>query len=90
MTDMNRINAQELEQVTGGQMNVVYNPHEGYPYVNCRKEPSLSAESFFTIPNGTEVFPTGRVVYNDGINWYEINLAGAYDYGWVAGHLIGR
>ena len=90
MAEMNKLNAEALEKVAGGQMNVVNNPHEGYPYVNCRKEPSLSAESFFTIPSGTEVFPTGRVVYNDGINRYEINLAGAYDYGWVAGHLIGR
>ena len=90
MTEMNKINEKELEQVTGGEMNVVNNPHQGYSYVNCRKEPGLQSEVFFTIPNGTEVFPTGRVVFKDGINWYEINLAGAYDYGWVAGHLIGR
>ncbi len=90
MTDTNRINMNELDQVTGGKENVVNNPHKGYSYVNCRKEPRLDAEVFFTIPNGTEVYPTGNVVHNDGFDWYEINLAGAYDYGWVAGHLIGH
>ena len=59
--------------------------------IECEKtEPDLNAPVFFTIPNGTEVFPTGRVVRNNGFDWYEINLAGAYDYGWVAGHLIGH
>ena len=90
MTEMNKLNAETLEKVAGGQMNVVNNPHEGYAYVNCRREPDLNAPVFFTIPNGTEVFPTGRVVRNNGFDWYEINLAGAYDYGWVAGHLIGH
>lgn len=89
MTKYNKLNEKELEQVVGGKENVVHNPHKGYAYVNCRKEPSLKADVFFTIPNGTEVYPTGRIVNNDGFDWYEINLAGAYDYGWVAGHLIG-
>ena len=84
-----KINVNDLEQVVGGKQNVVNNPHKGYAYVNCRKEPRLDADVFFTIPNGTEVYPTGNVVHNDGFDWYEINLAGAYDYGWVAGHLIG-
>lgn len=90
MKNMEKLNAKELENVAGGQMNVVNNPHNGYEYINCKKEPGLDSEVFFTIPNGTELFPTGRVILKDGINWYEINLAGAYDYGWVAGHLIGR
>ena len=90
MKDMNQLSEQELEKVAGGQMNVVNNTNKGYTYANCRKEPSLASEVIFTIPNGTEVFPTGKVVFNDGINWYEINLAGAYDYGWVAGNLIGH
>jgi len=90
MNEMNKLNAKALENVVGGTKNVVYNDHKGYEYVNCRKAPGLDAEIFFTIPNGTEVFPTGNVVYKDGFDWYEIHLAGAYDYGWVAGHLIGH
>ncbi len=90
MTDMKNLNVNELDQVVGGTENVVNNPHKGYDYVNCRKEPDLNSEVFFTIPNGTEVFPTGRVVNNNGFDWYEINLAGAYTTGWVAGHLIGK
>ena len=39
MTEMNRLNAETLEKVAGGQINVVNNPHKGYAYVNCRKEP---------------------------------------------------
>ncbi len=44
---------------------------------------------FFTIPNGTQVYTTGRKVKKDGYVWYEIMLAGAYDTGWIAGSLIG-
>ena len=90
MLVMKELNNEMLAKVIGGKKNVVHNPHKGYSYVNCRREPRLDAEVYFTIPNGTEVFPTGNVVHNDGIDWYEINLAGAYTYGWVAGHLIGR
>lgn len=90
MEEMNKLNKEALDEVVGGMKDVVYNDHPGYPYANCRKHPGLDAEILFTIPNGTRVFPTGKVVYKDGYNWYEINLAGAYTYGWVTGHLIGR
>ena len=32
---------------------------------------------------------TGNKITRDGYTWYEVNLAGAYDYGWIAGSLIG-
>ena len=70
--------------------DIVNNRHAGYSYANCRENPDLESEILFTIPNGTRVYPTGKVVNNDGFDWYEIHLAGAYDYGWIAGHLIGR
>lgn len=90
MTDMNRLNAEALDKVVGGTESIVNNPHKGFDYVNCRREPNLNSDIFFSIPNGTEVYPTGRVVKNNGFDWYEINLAGAYETGWVAGHLIGH
>ena len=61
-----------LEQVVGGKKNVVHNPHRGYNYVNCRKKPGVHQPVYFTIPNGEEVFPTGKKVRKDGFDWYEI------------------
>ena len=89
MTEMNRLNAETLEKVAGGQINVVNNPHKGYAYVNCRKRPGLNEPVLLKIPNGETVFPTGKRVKKDGFTWVQINLAGGYDYGWVAAHLIG-
>ena len=70
--------------------DIVNNSHAGYSYANCRENPGLDSDILFTIPNGTRVFITGRVVNKNGFDWYEVHLAGAYDYGWIAGHLIGR
>ena len=70
--------------------DIVNNSHAGYSYANCRVNPGLDSDILFTIPNGTRVFTTGRVVNRNGFDWYEVHLAGAYDYGWIAGHLIGR
>ena len=76
------------EEETG--RNIVNNSHAGYSYANCRENPGLNSDVLFTIPNGTRVYTTGRVAHKDGFDWYEVHLAGAYDYGWIAGHLIGR
>ena len=70
--------------------DIVNNSHAGYSYANCRVNPGLDSDILFTIPNGTRVYTTGRVVNRNGFDWYEVHLAGAYDYGWIAGHLIGR
>ena len=89
MSEMKKINEAALENVVGGARRVVYNDHPGYAYANCRRTPGLNSEVYFTIPNGTEVETTGNVIHRDGYDWYEVNLAGAYDYGWIAGNLIG-
>ena len=78
----------DVEEETG--KDIVNNSHAGYAYANCRKHPGLDSEVLFTIPNGTRVYTTGNVAHRDGFDWYEVHLAGAYDYGWIAGHLIGR
>ena len=89
MTGTNTLTMKALESVTGGKKNVVHNPHKGYAYVNCRKRPGLNEPVLLKIPNGETVFPTGKRVKKDGFTWVQINLAGGYDYGWVAAHLIG-
>ena len=87
MSEMNKINAEALENVVGGATRKVHNDAVGY--ANIREKPGLDSKVFFTIKNGNEVTTTGRVVNKDGYDWYEIMLAGAYDYGWIAGSLIG-
>ena len=59
MTDMNKINVAALENVAGGyETHTVHN--DAVSYANCRKEPGLNSKVFFTIPNGTQVYTTGR------------------------------
>ena len=89
MSEMKKMNPETLDKVIGGVQNIVYNDASGYAYAQCREEPGLSSKVLFTIPNGTEVFPTGNVVNKDGYDWYEIKLSGAYECGWIAGSLIG-
>ena len=87
MTDINKINEEALENVNGGTLRTVHNDSVGH--ANIRQSPGLNSEVFFTIKNGQQVDMTGRKMANDGYVWYEINLAGAYDTGWIAGSLIG-
>ena len=89
MGDMKKVDEQALDNVVGGARRTVYSDTPGYAYANCRRTAGLDSEVFFTIPNGTEVETTGNVIHRDGYDWYEVRLAGAYDYGWIAGHLIG-
>ena len=87
MSDLNRINDESLENVVGGALRTVQN--EAVDYANVREQPGLSSKVFFTVNNGQQVETTGNKVMRDGYMWYEIRLAGAYDYGWISGSLIG-
>lgn len=87
MSEMNKINPDELESVAGGAIRTVHN--DAVDYANIRKAPGLDSKIFFTIKNGEKVTTTGKKVKKDGYIWYEIMLAGAYDTGWIAGSLIG-
>ena len=87
MTDIRKINDTELNDVVGGKRVVVHN--DSVNYANVRVTPGLNTEVLFTVKNGTELYTTGNKITRDGYTWYEVNLAGAYDYGWIAGSLIG-
>ena len=89
MTEMNKINAEALENVAGGKYENRTVKNDAVNYANIRKAPGLSSEVFFTAKNGQEVTITGNKVKKDGYVWYEVMLAGAYDKGWIAGSLIG-
>ena len=87
MTEMNKINEEALEEVAGGKTRRVHN--DAVPYAHIRSNPGLDSRIYFDISNGNTVETTGKVVHRDGYDWYQIRLAGAYDYGWIAGSLIG-
>ena len=85
MTDMNKINFEALESVTGGKDVQVKNP--SVPYANLRK---LDAPIKCKLDNGDWVCTTGRKVTKDGYTWYEVYVIGAEDFGgWISGSLIG-
>ena len=81
------VNDEALGEVVGGVTRTVHNDSVGY--ANIRQEPGLNSKVFFKIDNGEKVYTTGKTKKKDGYVWYEINLAGAYDTGWIAGSLIG-
>ena len=88
MTEMNKINFEELENVAGGKDVQVYNP--SVPYASLRKAPGLDAPIKCKLDNGDWVGTTGRKVTKDGYTWYEVYVLGAEDFGgWISGSLIG-
>ena len=88
MTEMNKINFEELENVAGGKDVQVKNP--SVPYANLRKAPGLDAPIKCKLDNGDWVGTTGRKVKKDGDVWYEVYVLGCEDlFGWISGSLIG-
>ena len=87
MTEMNKINVDALENVTGGVIRTVEN--DAVNYANIRLAPGLDSKVLAKVKNGTKVNTTGRTVKADGYVWYEVTLVSGSDYGWIAGSLIG-
>ena len=88
MTEMKKINDQELENVVGGKDCQVRN--DSSSYTNLRTAPGLSSSVRLTLRNGDWVCTTGRKEKKDGYVWYEVYVIGAEDCGgWIAGSLIG-
>ena len=88
MTEMNKINAEALENVAGGKDVQVHNDAVGY--ANLRTAPGLNAPVKLKLRNGDWVSTCGGKVDKDGYTWYEVYVIGAEDCGgWIAGSLIG-
>ena len=87
MSELNKINEEALENVSGGKTVTVHN--DAVNYANVRRTPGLNTEVLFTVKNGTQLQTTGNKIDRDGYRWYEVYLAAAYDYGWIAASLIG-
>ena len=87
MNEINKINDEALENVTGGARRVVHN--DTVDYANVRSNAGLNSKVLLKVYNGDTVETTGNKITRDGYTWYEIYLAGKYDYGWIAGSLIG-
>ena len=88
MTEMKKINFEELENVAGGKDVQVHN--SSVPYANLRKAPGLDAPIKCKLDNGDWVGTTGRKVKKDGYVWYEVYVLGCEDFGgWISGSLIG-
>ena len=86
MTDMNRINDEALNEVTGGKIRTIHNSDASY--TNIRSAAGLNSKVLFRMNNGQKVDTTGNKIHRDGFDWYEIYLDND-QYGWIAGHLIG-
>ena len=87
MSEQNKINVDELEEVTGGKIVTVTNNAVNYAHV--RYAPGLSSEVASKVYNGTTLRLTGTKSKKDGYVWYEATLLDGSEKIWVAGSLIG-
>lgn len=87
MSEMNKVDVDELEEVAGGKIVTVTN--NAINYANARFTPGLNGKVVSKIYNGTKLKTTGRRVKKDGYVWYEASLLGGTDIIWIAGSLIG-
>ena len=82
MTDINKVNDEALENVTGGARRIVSGSPVGYAHV--RTGPGKGYEVAYDVDNGCAVYTTGRHTWNGDYNWYELTNGC-----WIAGSLIG-
>ena len=82
MADMNKLNDELLENVTGGRIRVVQNDAGA----NVRSGPGQNFRKLYHLEDGDEVDTNGERVYNDddGFDWVQLD-----DGGWIAAHLLG-
>jgi hypothetical protein len=83
MTDINKINDEALENVTGGKRRTVHN--DAVNYANLRESPNGAVVG--RVYNGESVYTTGAHKFRGDYEWYEVEYDG--DYYWIAGSLIG-
>ncbi|MBR3154905.1 MAG: SH3 domain-containing protein [Lachnospiraceae bacterium] len=88
MSEMDKINIDALEEVTGGVMRTVQN--DAANYANVRRAPGIDAIIIAKVYNGTKLQTRAtRTFKKDGYVWYEVTLPDGSDKGWIAGSLIG-
>ncbi len=83
---MDKLNPEELENVSGGKMRTV-NTQTGIDAV-VRGGPGMEYGQIGSLEDQTQVNTTGYKRYNpmDRRTWYEIDYP---MYGWMAGRLLG-
>ena len=83
MSDINKINDESLEEVSGGKRRMVKNTSVGY--ANLRESPNGKVVG--RVYNGEYVNTTGAHKFRGEYDWYEVAYDG--DIFWIAGSLIG-
>ena len=88
MSEINKLNDEVLEEVTGGASRRVSN--DAASYANLRTAPGLDSDVKMKLKNGTWVETTGKKRTKDGYTWYQVYVPDSEDlFGWIAGSLIG-
>lgn len=84
MTDINKINEEALENVTGGVVKIVNTGDQRDAVI--RIAPGTSNAQIGSLKNGTRVNATGELRTADGRSWAKIDSPVV---GWVAASIIG-
>ena len=84
MSEMNKINDEALEQVSGGATRFVDTGTKQNAAV--RAGAGKSYEQIDSFRNGMRVETTGRFKFADGRNWAEIDYP---IHGWIAASILG-
>ena len=88
MSEMDKLNIDALEDVSGGVMRTVQN--DAANYANVRRAPGIDAKIIAKVYNGTKLRTRAtHTVKKDGYVWYEVILPDGSDKGWIASSRIG-
>ena len=84
MAEFNKLNDQDLENVTGGDARTVNTGSKLDAVV--RAGAGTNFPQVASLKNGTIVYATGNNARAGGRTWYEVS---APVYGWIAGGILG-
>ena len=80
MTDMVKLNDQELENAVGGRTVTVQN--SASPYTNLRAKAGLKSDVVLRLENGDLLETTGKKKQKDGYVWYQVYVIGGSQVRW--------
>ena len=88
MSEMNRINEENLENVVGGAIRIVNTGSSRNAALS--EGPGTEFDQIDSLKNGTKVNTTGRRIFNedDGRYFSEVRVNGIK--GWIASSIIGE
>ena len=85
MSEIKKLNENELEEVVGGKIMTIENTTPGFNYANVMSSPNGKVVG--CVYNGQQVNTTGNKAKADGKTWLEVKFANG-QIGWIASSMM--